>query len=110
MLSGDANFDTAQASLTPAARARLDQLVAEAHGLRFALVTTTGHTDATGSDTFNLTLAQHRAESAARYLQAHGLQAEQFVTVGRGSAQPVASNQTPEGRAQNRRVDIVLKP
>lgn len=109
-LAGDANFDTAQSTLTPQARARLDKLIADASGMAFAVVTTTGHTDSVGSDAYNQALSARRAETVSAYLKAHGLRAERFVAQGRGEAEPVASNQTDSGRAQNRRVEIVLSP
>jgi len=109
-LAGDANFDTAQSTLTPQARARLDKLIADASGMTFATVTASGHTDSVGSDAYNQALSTHRAEAVSAYLSTHGLKAERFVSQGYGKSQPVASNQTDSGRAQNRRVEIVLNP
>ena len=107
-LSGDANFDTDRSTFTPQARARLDKLIADARGITFATVMTSGHTDSVGSDAYNQTLSTRRAEEVASYLKAHGLVANKFVAWGRGKTEPVASNLTPSGRAQNRRVEIVL--
>jgi len=69
-----------------------------------------GHTDSVGSDSYNLALSERRAESVAAYLVRNGVIAERIYIDGRGEAQPIASNQTEEGRAQNRRVEIVLSP
>ncbi|MEM8825907.1 MAG: OmpA family protein [Pseudomonadota bacterium] len=69
-----------------------------------------GHTDSDGSEAYNLTLSQRRAESVATYLAANGVQRARIATQGYGETQPVASNATPEGKAQNRRVEIKIVP
>jgi outer membrane protein OmpA-like peptidoglycan-associated protein len=69
-----------------------------------------GHTDSTGRDDYNLALSQRRASSVTSYLSAQGIAADRFITQGYGETRPIASNDTPEGRAQNRRVEIVLAP
>ncbi|WP_152911231.1 OmpA family protein, partial [Burkholderia cenocepacia] len=69
----------------------------------------TGFTDSVGSDDYNLALSKRRAESVAAYLKAHGLKTDSMTVSGRGKADPVASNATPEGRASNRRVEIRLQ-
>ncbi|WDD90997.1 OmpA family protein [Burkholderia sp. FERM BP-3421] len=107
-LGADANFDTAQASLTPAARARLDQLIDEARGVSIRTVTVNGYTDSVGSDAYNLDLSERRAQTVRAYLQDHGLKAGKFVGRGYGKADPVDSNETAAGRASNRRVDVLL--
>lgn len=67
-----------------------------------------GHTDATGSDTYNQTLSERRAASAANYLASNGIPRARVQTAGRGEAEPIEANETSEGRAQNRRVEIVI--
>ena len=69
-----------------------------------------GHTDNTGSAQYNLDLSQRRAQSVAGILSASGVASNRLVAVGRGLTQPVASNATEQGRAQNRRVDIIIRP
>jgi len=69
-----------------------------------------GHTDSVGSDTYNQGLSQRRATSVASYLSSHGVTGTRVVTIGAGEAHPVASNDTEEGRAQNRRVEITIVP
>ncbi|MGD8930921.1 MAG: OmpA family protein [Chromatiales bacterium] len=69
-----------------------------------------GYTDSTGSDELNQRLSEERALSVAQYLKSHQVLAERIVTRGMGPKSPVASNATPEGRALNRRVEIVLTP
>ncbi|KVO24210.1 hypothetical protein WL51_15595 [Burkholderia ubonensis] len=108
-LSSDALFAFGSATLTPAARATLDKLTSQQGDPHFTRVAVTGHTDAVGSDTSNLQLSQQRADAVAGYLRERGLRADTFVVTGRGKADPVASNATAEGRAGNRRVEIVLQ-
>ncbi|WP_175736061.1 OmpA family protein [Burkholderia ambifaria] len=108
-LAGDALFATGLATLTPAARASLDKLLSEREDRTYTQVTVTGHTDSIGNDAANLALSKRRAETVAAYLKAHGLNAQTVSVSGRGSADPVASNATVEGRASNRRVDISLQ-
>jgi outer membrane protein OmpA-like peptidoglycan-associated protein len=69
-----------------------------------------GHTDNTGSAGHNQDLSQRRAASVAAVLLGYGVPASRLTTIGRGEDQPIASNLTPEGQAQNRRVDIVIVP
>jgi outer membrane protein OmpA-like peptidoglycan-associated protein len=70
-----------------------------------SVVEVAGHTDSVGSDTYNQTLSERRANSVADYLSGHGMTRTRMVTIGAGEAHPVASNDTEEGRAQNRRVE-----
>jgi len=69
-----------------------------------------GHTDSTGAVSYNQTLSERRASNVAAYLSGQGVPAARMVTVGAGEAHPVASNDTEEGRAQNRRVEITIVP
>ena len=69
-----------------------------------------GHTDSVGSDAYSQQLSEKRASSVAAYLSSHGVVHTRIVTVGAGEAHPVASNDTEEGRAQNRRVEITIVP
>ncbi|WP_244136615.1 OmpA family protein [Burkholderia sp. BCC0405] len=108
-LSGDANFDTAQSTLTPQARSRLDDLIEQANGVTFKTVAAYGYTDSVGSDRYNQTLSERRAQSVIIYLKSHGLAAMDFVSKGYGKQDPVASNSTVLGRAKNRRVELTLK-
>jgi len=70
----------------------------------------TGHTDGKGSDAYNMKLSQRRAESVATYLGQNGVSRQNIKTDFRGKREPIASNATDEGRAQNRRVEIILSP
>ena len=69
-----------------------------------------GHTDSTGSAAYNQDLSERRARSVAGILRAGGVSSSRISTAGRGATQPVASNDTPAGRAQNRRVEIQIIP
>lgn len=69
-----------------------------------------GHTDSTGTQAYNMDLSQRRARSVAGILAAGGVSQSRITTAGQGSAQPVASNNTEAGRAQNRRVEILIHP
>ncbi|HGL6716950.1 OmpA family protein [Burkholderia contaminans] len=108
-LSGDALFATDHATLAPTARESLDRLLSERADHTYSQVSVTGFTDSVGSDDYNLALSKRRAEAVAAYLKAHGLKTDSLTVTGRGKADPVASNATPEGRASNRRVEIRLQ-
>ncbi|PWJ85563.1 outer membrane protein OmpA-like peptidoglycan-associated protein [Pseudaminobacter salicylatoxidans] len=69
-----------------------------------------GHTDSTGSAQHNFDLSQRRALSVANYLSAQGVDSRRFAVTGFGKTRPIATNDTPEGRAENRRVEIQLSP
>lgn len=69
-----------------------------------------GHTDSTGSNDLNMRLSRDRAQSVASYLAGNGVSSARISAMGVGSSQPIASNDTAEGRAQNRRVEINLRP
>ena len=75
-----------------------------------SVVEVAGHTDSVGSDTYNQTLSERRANSVADYLSGHGMTRTRMVTIGAGEGHPVASNDTEEGRADNRRVEITIVP
>ncbi|MFV1972295.1 MAG: OmpA family protein [Thiohalobacterales bacterium] len=70
----------------------------------------TGHTDSVGAADFNQQLSEKRASSVARYLESQQVLPQRIITSGMGLEAPVASNDTPEGRAQNRRVELMLTP
>lgn len=108
LLQGDANFATDSAVLTPQARRDLDRFLDINRGVTFSRVAITGFTDSTGSAAHNRSLSEARARTVVNYLRSNGLQAREFAAEGLGASDPVASNATPDGRAQNRRVEIRL--
>lgn len=104
----DAGFDSGSASIKPALAPVLDSF---ANGLRQnpnARVTIVGHTDSTGSDAVNNPLSVNRAASTRDYVVARGISAGVIAIDGRGSHEPVASNDSASGRAMNRRVEIFV--
>lgn len=105
-LSGDANFATNSATLTPHATAALDEFISAGQGVTFREVTVAGYTDSTGSASGNLALSRRRAQSVMQYLKNQGLRSENHSAQGFGASNPVASNATSAGRAKNRRVEV----
>lgn len=99
-------FDFDKAVIKPAGKEALDGLVAELSKVNVEIVIAVGHTDSIGTETYNQALSLRRVEAVKAYLVSKGVPADQIRTEGRGESQPVASNQTREGRAQNRRVEI----
>jgi outer membrane protein OmpA-like peptidoglycan-associated protein len=69
-----------------------------------------GHTDSSGSDSYNMQLSQRRAQAVAGYLASQGVKNERLITVGAGEAHPIASNDTEQGRSANRRVELTIVP
>jgi len=69
-----------------------------------------GHTDSVGGEQFNQTLSENRARSVAEYLSSQGILPARLLIAGMGETQPIADNDTPEGRTQNRRVNIQISP
>ena len=77
--------------------------------VRSAAIEVAGHTDGDGEDAFNQALSEKRAQAVVNYLVRAGLPADRFTTVGFGSTQPIASNGTDEGKAQNRRIEFLVR-
>ena len=106
-LGADVNFDFDRANLKPAGKAALDNFSSDVKRLPGAAnVHVAGHTDSIGSQAYNQELSERRAVSVKTYLESTGIPGSSIVAVGFGENQPVASNATAEGRAQNRRVDL----
>jgi len=100
------NFETNSATLTPGSSSILDQAAAVLKQRPNAKVEVQGHTDARGKDAYNLKLSDRRAAAVLKYLVGAGVNAGMLSSKGYGESSPVASNDTEEGRAQNRRVDL----
>lgn len=94
--------------ILPAGRANLQELANSLQKFPNSDVLIVGHTDAVGSDSFNQDLSQRRAAAASGYLQSLGVPASRLRISGRGELEPVQTNDTEEGRAQNRRVEIAI--
>ena len=103
-------FDVGSATLKPEFRATLDKVAESLIQYPDSLVDVYGHTDSTGSDAFNQTLSENRARTVLNYLVSRGVPAARVRSQGFGETLPVASNDTVEGRAKNRRVEIKIVP
>ena len=101
-------FDTNKSTLTTTAKANLDKLVPVFKSYADTDIVIYGYTDSTGSAEYNLNLSQQRANSVEKYLESKGLNMLRFKMVGMGIADPIATNDTPEGRSQNRRVEFAI--
>jgi outer membrane protein OmpA-like peptidoglycan-associated protein len=101
-------FDTNKSTLTATAKANLDKLVSVFKSYADTDIVIYGYTDSTGSAEYNLNLSQQRANSVEKYLESKGLNMSRFKMVGMGIADPIATNDTPEGRSQNRRVEFAI--
>ena len=104
--AADAFFDFDKATLKPAGKAKLDDLVGKVKGINLEVIIAVGHTDSVGSDVYNQKLSVKRAESVKAYLVSKGIEKNRIYTEGKGEKQPVADNKTTEGRTKNRRVEI----
>jgi outer membrane protein OmpA-like peptidoglycan-associated protein len=110
-LSGSVLFPTGGDALSDVARQSLDQVAtALAQQPEGSHIRVEGYTDARGSDTSNEQLSQRRAQAVRDYLAQKGVDSERLEAIGRGESSPIASNDTPDGRASNRRVEIVIEP
>ena len=101
-------FDTNKSTLTTTAKANLDKLVSVFNQYPDTNIQIYGYTDSTGSPEYNLTLSEQRATSVKTYLVGKGIISSRFTTTGLGIADPIATNDTPEGRSQNRRVEFAI--
>ncbi|WP_434580012.1 OmpA family protein [Pseudomonas sp. Z5-35] len=107
--AGKVLFDFDQSDLTAAARGQLDGLVAKLSHANVASIRVVGHTDSVGTDTYNEGLSERRAGSVVEYLLTQGLAPDKLTSEGKGESEPVADNETDEGRAQNRRVELHIQ-
>ncbi len=102
----DTFFDFDKSVLKPAGKSKLNDLASKLQGIDIEVVVATGHTDAVGSDAYNIKLSLRRANAVKAFLVSKGIPADRIFTAGKGETTPVASNKTREGRAQNRRVEV----
>ena len=106
----DILFDVDSAALRPTLRSDLQTVAGSLNAYPSSTVQVLGHTDNTGDATYNYDLSQRRAGAVSAELIAAGVSAGRIQAIGRGEDQPIASNLTEQGRAQNRRVEIVILP
>ncbi|WP_105663585.1 OmpA family lipoprotein [Cronobacter dublinensis] len=109
-MPNNVTFDSSQANLKPAGANTLTGVAMVLKEYPKTAVNVVGYTDSTGGQALNMKLSQQRAESVASALITQGVAANRIRTSGMGPANPVASNSTEEGEAQNRRVEITLSP
>jgi outer membrane protein OmpA-like peptidoglycan-associated protein len=110
-LSGNVLFPTGKADLLAGAQAKLDDVAKElTRQDPVSKIVVEGHTDSQGRAPLNQDLSQRRADTVRDYLVSHGIAAERVTAQGFGATQPVGDNATPDGRASNRRVEVVIQP
>ncbi len=106
----DVTFAFDSTTISPSFRAALDEVAASLQKYPNSLVDVMGHTDSTGSDSYNLDLSRRRAEAVAAHLMSRGVSRARIATIGYGEQYPRADNSTEQGRALNRRVEIRITP
>lgn len=110
-LNGSVLFATDKSALLPAAQKKLDEVGAALKDLKPGqTIVVEGHTDSAGPDDHNMKLSQARAQSVRDYLAGHGVPGDKITAVGKGEGTPIADNNSPEGRANNRRVELIVSP
>ena len=109
LAKGTIRFVSGLSTLDPDSAGLLDHLIEIALRCPTVNIEVAGHTDADGPEGFNQALSEKRAEVVTDYLVKAGLPASRFTAVGYGSTQPIASNETDEGKARNRRIEFVVK-
>ncbi len=108
VLNADTFFDFDKSTLKAEGRQVLDQVAEQASAMSLETLIAVGYTDSTGPAAYNLKLSERRANAVKDYLASKGVPADRIYTEGKGKADPVATNATRQGRAQNRRVEIEL--
>jgi outer membrane protein OmpA-like peptidoglycan-associated protein len=101
-------FDTDKAMLKDAYKGELSELAGILKKYEDTNILLDGHTDSTGSEEYNLELSRKRAQAVGDYLATQNVSSSRFTITGHGESQPIASNDTVEGRAQNRRVEVAI--
>ena len=109
-MPGAITFATNSSDLNAAFYPILDKVAATLVQYDQTMIEVAGHTDSTGSAAYNQALSLRRAQSVSAYLVSRGVRFQRLMTVGDGAAHPIASNETPDGRAANRRVEITIVP
>lgn len=110
IMPGNITFDTAKSEIKQNFFEVLNSVALVLKKYDKTLVVVSGYTDSVGAAEYNQTLSQQRASSVSSYLNGKGVIRERLETIGFGETRPIASNETPEGREQNRRVEITLLP
>ncbi|NWO07904.1 MAG: OmpA family protein [Alteromonadaceae bacterium] len=110
IMPGNITFDTDQSSIRPAFTDTLQSVALVLKEFNKTTIQIEGHTDSTGSDSYNQLLSERRASSVRDFLLNQGIEPRRTRATGYGERQPVASNETASGREQNRRVELTLIP
>lgn len=108
----DVLFDTDSSTINPGvySSGEIDRVAEILNKYPDTTIKVVGYTDSTGTDAYNLTLSEQRAAAVKNALQVKGVSASRMTVIGMGKSNPVADNNTPEGRQLNRRVNIVIEP
>jgi len=109
-MPGNITFDTNQTRIRDPFYPVLDSVVKVANKFDKTALQVSGHTDSTGSDSYNQRLSEHRALSVKDYLAQRGVAPQRLTSVGYGESRPIADNGSDAGRSQNRRVEIEMVP
>jgi outer membrane protein OmpA-like peptidoglycan-associated protein len=109
-LPGNITFEVDKSDVKPDFVEVLGSVALVLNEYKSTMIEVAGHTDSTGSESYNQLLSQQRAQSVSNVLMRDGVAAVRIDTVGYGETRPVATNNTPQGRQQNRRVELTLLP
>ena len=109
-MPGNVTFATDSSDLNPAFFEVLKSVGKVVKEFDQTIVEVAGHTDSTGSDTYNQSLSERRASTVSQYFQSRGISNQRMITVGMGESMPVADNANTTGRQANRRVEITMVP
>jgi outer membrane protein OmpA-like peptidoglycan-associated protein len=109
-MPGGITFATNSADLNASFYPVLDKVSGTLVQYDQTMIEVAGHTDSTGSAQYNQALSERRAQSVAAYLESRGVRSARLLVVGAGETRPIASNDTPQGRQQNRRVELTIVP
>lgn len=109
-MPSDVTFASNQSAITPRFNATLDDVAAVLNRYDQSIIDIVGHADSDGAEDYNLNLSRQRASAVAQALVSRNVLADRLYVDGRGESAPIASNDTAEGKAQNRRVEILIRP
>jgi outer membrane protein OmpA-like peptidoglycan-associated protein len=109
-MPGNITFQTNSSDINANFYNVLNSVVLVLNEFNKTLIDVSGHTDSTGTDAINQPLSERRAASVGSYLASQGIDSRRIITTGYGKIRPIASNDTADGRAQNRRVELMLTP
>lgn len=109
-ISSEISFDFGSAALKPAFMPTLQKVTDILARYPNTIIHVVGHTDSVGSEGYNMTLSEQRADSVVGYFAGQGIPMNRLVSLGRGESQPRATNETEAGRQLNRRVELYVKP